>query len=122
MQTRAPARQGFPKDSVTYIINHVVLPPKLPQAEESQDKIRIRVRDLLSMMVEVSIKYTTSYADLARSEVWEKITKMLETLQAVEADNVLQSDKLVAQLEAMNVQGRCIPHYWARSDCTDGSA
>ena len=98
-------KQIFAMDPLTYIINHVVLPPKLPQAQESLEGTRSGEQDLLSMIVEVSSEFTAKHADLAKREIWKTVTQMLRTLQEVEANDVLQADKLVATFQAMNVLG-----------------
>ncbi|KAG9568088.1 hypothetical protein KCU71_g3382, partial [Aureobasidium melanogenum] len=82
------------------LINHIVLPPKLPQSEDT-DPIGIR-RDLLRLLQDV-VKTFDHCTDAA----WISVSKMLSTLGQIEQGKHLQNDSLSAQFKALGI-GDCL--------------
>ncbi|KAK6527510.1 hypothetical protein TWF694_004493 [Orbilia ellipsospora] len=61
-RNRPTQEQGLTKETLTFIINHVVLPPKVPQEEESD--IRTKNFKLLEFLETVAGEYVSSSSNL----------------------------------------------------------
>ena len=87
------------------LVNHVVLPPKLPQAEESKERIKGYERRMLSILLESAQAYTEKYNNILMSQVWQRILKMLRCVQQLEYDKTLREARLEQSISAMQTDG-----------------
>lgn len=85
--------------NVQDLINHIVLPPKLPQCEDT-DPIGIR-RDLLGLLQNVVKTF-----DHCTCAAWISVSKMLSTLGQTEQGKHLQKDPLSARFKALDYGGK----------------
>jgi hypothetical protein len=82
------------------LINHVALPPQLPQTEEP-DPSRID-KSLLHLLRDAMNTF-----DLRSSVAWTSVSKMLSMLDKTEQARALNNDSLTANLRGLNAGGEC---------------
>jgi hypothetical protein len=82
------------------LINHVALPPQLPQTEEP-DPSRID-KSLLHLLRDAMNTF-----DLRSSAAWTSVSKMLSTLDKTEQARALNDDSLGARLKDLDAGGEC---------------
>jgi hypothetical protein len=81
------------------LINHIVLPPQLPQKEES-DPLKIN-SDLVHLLRDV-----TKTFDQRTSAAWISVIKMLSTLDRTEQTSALNDESLGADLKGLKAGGQ----------------
>jgi hypothetical protein len=86
------------EDDVLDLINHVILPPQLPQVEEP-DPSRIN-NNLVQLLQDVTRTF-----DQRTCAAWASVSKMLSTLGKTEQARALNDDSLSADLKALNTGG-----------------
>ena len=94
--------------SLLDLVNHVVLPPKLPQAEESKECIKGYERRMLSTLLEAAQKYGEKCTNVMMHQIWQRILKMLRCVQDLEYDEPLREAKLEESISAMQIDGQIL--------------
>lgn len=91
------------KDSLSYIINHVFLPPQLPQKDDyDPDQSKNLIKLCLS-----GLTYFLRYIPSEQHPQWAPLITMLRDMLAVRNNgSVLDKGKLVAAIQRMCVGGR----------------
>ena len=84
------------------LINHIALPPQLPQTEEP-DPCRIN-SNLVKLLQDVARTF-----DLRTCAAWASVSKMLSALDKTEQAKALNDESLRADLEALNAGGEYHP-------------
>ena len=82
------------------LINHVALPPQLPQSEEPDPS---RINSNLVHLLQDAMKTF----DRRTSAAWASVSKMLSALDKTEQAKALNNDSLRADLKALNPGGEC---------------
>jgi hypothetical protein len=82
------------------LINHVVLPPQLPQSEELDPS---RIHSNLVNLLQHAVKTF----DHRTHAAWTSVFKMLSALEKTEQARALNDDLLGAALKALNTGGQC---------------
>jgi hypothetical protein len=90
-------------EDVHSLINHIALPPQLPQTEEL-DPSRID-RNLIHLLQGV-----LKIFDLRGQAAWLSVSKMLSTLDKTEQARALNINSPGADLQALNAGGKCQVH------------
>lgn len=85
-------------DDLANLVNHIVLPPKLPQREDL-DLAAVN-RNLLCLLQDVTAALTSRVG-----AVLKPVTKMLSALDATGQTDKLRDGLLQAQLSALEVGG-----------------
>lgn len=91
-------------ESLYYIINHVILPPKLPRKAESQSISRRAEQDLLRLVLE-QVKVYDVKSSLVTREQWRIISSMLTQWIALDSTEKLSSKTLAEVLAVMQTKG-----------------
>lgn len=89
------------RDDLLYILNHVFLPPKLPQEDEGDDARDIHNIALASLVHEAAVDFL-SLVSAEYTERWSAIIKMLELFKRY--TEALNQDDVAADMMGM-VQG-----------------
>ena len=91
-------------ESLNYIVNHLILPPKLPQQAESIDVIRRAEQALLRLVLD-RVKAYGSKSSPSFSEQWRTIEKMLTWWITLNLPQKLSSKALAEALSGMRATG-----------------
>jgi hypothetical protein len=92
-----------------YLIDHIFLPPKLPQMHDSD--VHRKDSRLLDFVTHTSETFATTLAKPADVgtphdlKVWSIIQKMLKTMATLYADGGIVRDELKVALEHMDIDG-----------------
>lgn len=87
-------------EDIHNLINHVALPPQLPQSEESDPS---RINSNLVHLLQDAMKTF----DRRTSTAWASVSNMLSALDKTEQAKALNDDSLRADLKALNPGGEC---------------
>ena len=94
------------EDTIKYVFNHVVLPPRLPHSREADEIIRDGETALIDMLVD----QVKSFTRLPESEgAWQTIQKMLQNVRRLFSVPRLSSGTMIAALERLDNDGRSSP-------------
>ncbi|KAL8827109.1 MAG: hypothetical protein Q9170_007144 [Blastenia crenularia] len=94
-----------PKEELEYIINHVVLPPKLPQEAESPQLVTSAERQLLNIVFRTATEFQLQCAKEMRPS-WLRIEKMLAQWIATKPNEDLSEqllDKAIQDMQPRDV-------------------
>lgn len=94
--------QSISKEDLSYVIDHVFLPPKLPQADDFDVT---KEHSLCSLVHGAAQEYTLFTAD----ERWNPIPKMLKLIHEAHRSHVLSNDQIIASMAAMQSGGDIFP-------------
>ena len=93
-------------DSTIYIINHLFLPPILPQTDDRDVECR---KALLSHVVESANVYCqhlkNSGVDFPVHRCWRILYKMLLSMQTIRQDAFMDQQELETAVQKMEVDG-----------------
>lgn len=97
----------MPLESLQFILNHVVLPPRLPQEAEDPEVSRAAERCLISLL---STQLKTYQAQMGRRSssihaVWTSIAVMLVRCALLMSSSALDTDPLVRAFESLDTTG-----------------
>ncbi|KAF2136619.1 uncharacterized protein K452DRAFT_237232 [Aplosporella prunicola CBS 121167] len=92
----APSSKGL-----DFLINHVVLPPKLPQEEDDEDD-RQEGEFLLLQMVRKSAETLVHHLEEDTKEVWDPVLRLLRNMENLSQNNAGWEDRLTQVL--LNLQ------------------
>jgi hypothetical protein len=95
-----PEREPPSLEDALYILNHVFLPPKLPQ-EDDADRIRDVV--LCRLVYDASLEFTQSLPEIQRPQ-WLIVTQMLDMF--LETTRILDKKRLIEKILQMKDGGR----------------
>ena len=102
---------GYPAESLDFIINHVILPPKLPQEAEDSTTSHAAKQHLLRLLrSEANLYYlqiqqnTNSNASAIR-EAWGVVKTMLSRCATVVSAQYLSTELLVRLFSELIVDG-----------------
>jgi hypothetical protein len=87
-----------------FLINHIILPPQLPDGENEDDRSS-NERRLLQLVMEEATKFSNQCLPGVRSP-WKKVTKMLSTWLHVTSGCNLSGPHLIEVLRTMKVGGK----------------
>ena len=87
-----------------FIVDHVILPPQLPQQAESLDLVRKAEQDLLRLVLD-RVRSYHGKSSPSFSEQWHTIDKMLTQWITLNLPQTLSSKALVEVLSGMRVTG-----------------
>ena len=90
------------------LLNHVVLPLKLPQAEESKECIKDYERQMLNTLLEAAQTYGENCDNTTIHQIWQRILKMLRCVQQLEYDEPLREAKLKEFISLMQTDGQTL--------------
>lgn len=89
------------RNDLLYILNHVFLPPKLPQKDEGDDARCVHDIALASLAHEAAVDFTSVPAE--HRNRWSTIIKMLRRLK--QYTEALNQNDIVADMTSMNEGG-----------------
>ena len=98
---------AIPPNSLSFIINHVVLPPQLPHAAEDCQDTRVAERDLIGLL-STQLKTYRGKVDPQSSSnhaVWASIESMLDICTLLISTHVLTVDLLVHAFQSLEISG-----------------
>ena len=102
-------------ESLDFIINHVVLPPKLPQEADDSNTSRPGEQHLLRLLSSEANSYCrqnqrdTHSTTSASGEVWGVITTMLLRCATLVSAQYLSTELLTPLLSELTVDGVSLP-------------
>lgn len=88
-------------EALHYMVNHIVLPPKLPQADDRNVRYELT---LMEFARDQAIDFQTDASAESRS-CWAGIVKMLTTWREVNADGSISEDALKHAMTTLRQQG-----------------
>ena len=94
----------IPRESLLFIVNHVIFPPKLPQGAESPAISRQAEQDLLRLVLR-QVKAYRAKCSPDFSELWPIIDKMLAHWITLNSAEMLSSKALAKIFAEMQVRG-----------------
>jgi hypothetical protein len=106
---RYPAAMNIKDDDLKYILEHVFLPPQLPQ--EHDDHTHRKDLRLLEYIIHTAESFANTLAKTVNSndscelKVWSIIQRMLKSMSLLYAGGRIIRDELKATLGRMDVDG-----------------
>ena len=103
----------FPPESIDFFINHVILPPKLPQEADNSKIARTAEQHLLKLLSFRIDRFTEQYHTapndnrLAFTKAWVVIQNMLMRCATVVSAQNLSTDILTRLFTELKVEGMC---------------
>jgi hypothetical protein len=92
---------SYSANHLSFLVNHIFLPPKLPQRSDgSTEENRI----LLDFVVDCA----RTYEEGVGHPQWAVVTKMLENLQWLKRNGSISGNNLKSRIREMKDQGLCI--------------
>ena len=91
------------KNLLDYAINHIFLPPRLPNASDHSPNLEA---GLIALVLEFADKFVQ--AEDAQSTDWVTVTKMLASMSRVHDGKAMSKHTVAAEIEAMRCGGRTI--------------
>ena len=99
---------AMPLESLEFIVNHVILPPRLPQKAEDALVSRVAERSLISLLLThlgtyrayVDDRYSTVHA------VWPSIKTMLDRCALLMSSYALTTELLVHAFQSLDTDGK----------------
>lgn len=88
-------------DALDFIINHIVLPPKLPQADDSNPKNELA---LIKFALDQAVAFQNGVSTESRP-CWAGIVKMLTTWQEVNSHGSIEENALLRATTALHLNG-----------------
>ena len=113
---------AIPPDSLEFIINHVFLPPKLPQEAEHPQTSRTAEQHLIRLLSSQADSYCRQCQQDARGatsaldEAWGVIKTMLLRCATVVSAQNLSTELLTSLFAKLALEG-VSPSYWYRLCC-----
>ncbi|KIK69250.1 hypothetical protein GYMLUDRAFT_255795 [Collybiopsis luxurians FD-317 M1] len=90
---------GYTSNQIRYVINHIFLPPKLPQEnDQSGDLDNI----IASMALEAAKRFRTRL-DTDNNRKWGAVMKMLRDFRDLQQTNILDKEKVAKALHELNI-------------------
>ena len=102
---------GYPAESLDFIINHVILPPKLPQEADDPNISHAAKQHLLRLLsseadsYRLQIQQNTNGNASAISEAWDVIKTMLSRCATVVSAQYLSTELLARLFSELTVEG-----------------
>ena len=102
---------GYPAESLDFIINHVILPPKLPQEADDPKIAHAAKQHLLRLLsseadsYRLQIQQNTNGNASAISEAWDVIKNMLSRCATVVSAQYLSTELLTRLFSELTVEG-----------------
>ena len=102
---------GYPAESLDFIINHVILPPKLPQQEDDSTTSHAAKQHLLRLLRSeadlyyLQIQQNTNSKTSAIREAWGVVKTMLLRCATVVSAQYLSTELLVRLFSELTVDG-----------------
>ena len=95
------------RSSLQFIINHVVLPPKLPLRAEEPSISRAAERDLIDLVLKQVQLYRcrNAYDIFSLDRAWAVIEAMLIRLRDLTATSSLSAETLVQTFDSLQLSG-----------------
>ncbi len=90
-------------EELDYIINHVFLPPKLPQEYDDGHQNELRDIALCRLAHEAAVQFPQYLAECHQTQ-WDVVTRMLENLLAT--TRLFDKEDCVAKIVNLQVGGR----------------
>lgn len=94
---------GISPEALHFMVNHIVLPPKLPQADDQNHKFELA---LVKFARDHGIAFQNEVPAESRS-CWAGIVKMLTTWLEVNAHGSISKEALARAMTTLNLQGGC---------------
>lgn len=95
---------SIPLQSVLYIVNHVVLPPKLPSSAESPGVVRLAEQDLFQL-VEQAVQELLRHSPVDEKPLWTVLEKTFRYWSTTHNQNGLLTKRLLKWLSDTGKDG-----------------
>ena len=95
------------KENLSYIVNHVFMPPQLPQEDEQADGFYDQEHALCAVALESAVKFFERMPPVYQEE-GARVVKMLEHFQELNGPRAFERDDLAKKLEGMSVGGTSV--------------
>ncbi len=98
------------KQSLPYIIDHVFLPPKLPQMAEDDEIVGGAEQDLIKMVLNQlqAYRHQNTQSSTEINKAWLIIEKMLGHCTLLGGTSSLPADQLIASFDGLEASGKFI--------------
>jgi hypothetical protein len=96
----------LPAAHLEYVVNHVFLPPKLPQ--DSDYDTAVKDHALLTLVLDAAKEYQGKLAGKVESSRWEPMMKMLEVIRKSTDRGGISSNLIADSIDGMTSGGQFI--------------
>ncbi|KAK7542178.1 uncharacterized protein J3D65DRAFT_583432 [Phyllosticta citribraziliensis] len=94
-------KDGLRKDSIDFLVNHVILPPKLPQQRESEDEETRGEQKLLQFVETTITNFSRNFQDQAKKKAWHAARSAVQNWSKSLQDGVLREESLAERISGL---------------------